>query len=90
MGYIDLTTGKEEDRRKLLILDIYELKNATITWGVAVIVRSIGTGNEARLTIRKNIFDKNPFKELSVIYGARLSKNNKGYWYLNDYRILTY
>ena len=88
MGYIDMTTGKPEDRRKLIVLDKFELSGVNGVWGVAVTTRSIGTGNEARLTIRKSVYDRTPVKKLDVIYGASLSKNDKGYWYLNDYRKL--
>lgn len=88
MGYVDITTGDEKDRRKLLVLDTYELRGANGVWGVAVTTRSIGTGKEARLTVRKYVYDRQPIKKLDVIYGASLSKNRSGYWYLNDYQLL--
>lgn len=89
MGYVDITTGLESDRRKLLVLDTFELKGANGVWGVAVITRSIGSGKEARLTVRKALFDRQPIKKLDVIYGATLAKNKAGYWYLNDYKMLS-
>lgn len=88
MGYVDITTGDEADRRKLLVLDTFDLKGPRGVWGVAVTTRSIGTGKEARLTVRKELYDRHPIKKLDVIYGAALSKNKAGYWYLNDYRLL--
>ena len=88
LGYIDVTTNNAADRRKLLVLDIYELKGGSGVWGVAVTTRSIGTGKEARLTIRKEVFDSKPLRKLDVIYGADLYKNKKGYWYLNSYEVL--
>lgn len=88
MGYIDITTGDPQDRRKLLVLETYELNSSNGVWGVATTVRSVGTGNEARLTVRKVIFDKKPFRKLNIIFGAKLYKNQKGYWYLNDYEVI--
>lgn len=88
MGYVDITTGIEADRRKLLVLDVFELKGPDGVWGVALTTRSIGTGKEARLTVRKQLFDRQPIRKLDVIYGAALSKNRSGYWYLIDYSIM--
>mgnify|MGYP006920258483 CR=1 FL=1 len=48
LGYIDLTTNKKEDQRKLVILDIYPLrsKKTKEIWAYALQVRSIGTGKQ--------------------------------------------
>lgn len=88
MGYIDITTNDPQDRRKLLVLETFELGGPNGVWGIATTVRSIGTGNEARLTVRKSIFDKKPFAQYNILFGAGLYKNKKGYWYLNDYKVL--
>lgn len=88
MGYIDITTNDPQDRRKLLVLETFDLNGPNGVWGVATTVRSIGTGNEARLTVRKSIFDKKPFAQYNILFGAGLYKNKKGYWYLNDYKVL--
>ena len=48
LGYIDLTTNRKEDQRKLIVMDIYPLKskeNGNI-WAYALQVRSIGTGKQ--------------------------------------------
>lgn len=88
MGYIDITTNDPQDRRKLIVLETFELGGPNGVWGVATTVRSIGTGNEARLTVRKSIFDKKPFAQYNILFGVGLYKNKKGYWYLNDYKVL--
>ena len=88
MGYIDITTNDPQDRRKLIVLETFDLNGPNGVWGVATTVRSIGTGNEARLTVRKSIFDKKPFAQYNILFGAGLYKNKKGYWYLNDYKVL--
>lgn len=86
LGYIDLTTGKPEDRRKLIITDIFPLrsKKTNEAWGYAVTTRSIGTGKEARLTVRSKMFDRLPLGKFDTIYAWDVGKE-RGYWYLNRY-----
>lgn len=87
MGYIDLTTNDPDDRRKLLISDVYPMssKDKGTVWGYAIQTRSIGSGKTARLTIRANLFDKNPIRRFDIIMAKDLEKNRSGYWYLLDY-----
>lgn len=90
MGYIDLTTNKKEDRRKLLITDVFPLsskKDSTI-WGYAVQTRSVGSGKASRLTIRSSVYAKAPIKRFDIIYAKELEKNRSGYWYLLDYDLI--
>ena len=90
LGYIDLTTGKEEDRRKLLIEKVIPLKKAgEEPWGYAVFTRSIGSGKAARLTVRAKVFDRDPLKEMNIVYAKSVEKNKSGYWYLIDYEIIS-
>lgn len=90
LGYIDLTTNKEEDRRKLLIEKVIPLKKAgEEPWGYAVFTKSIGTGKSARLTVRAKVYDSEPLKEMNIIYAKSVEKNRSGYWYLIDYEILS-
>jgi DNA polymerase III alpha subunit len=88
MGYVDITTNKEEDRRKLYVMETYNLKYGGQIWGVAITVRSIGTGKQARLTVKRDLFNKKPFGKKSILYAEQLYKNQKGYWYLNWYDVL--
>lgn len=90
MGYIDLTTKKPEDRKKLLITDVYPLisKEKNTVWGYAVQTRSIGSGKAARLTIRSYVYDRQPIKRFDIIYAKSLEKNRSGYWYLLDYALI--
>ena len=90
LGYVDLTTNKEEDRRKLLIEKVIPLKKAgEEPWGYAVFTRSIGSGKAARLTVRAKVFDRDPVKEMNIVYAKSVEKNKSGYWYLIDYEILS-
>ena len=73
----------------MYVMDTYNLKSGGQVWGVAINVRSIGTGKQARLTVKKNLFDKKPFRKKSILYADQLYKNPKGYWYLNWYEVIT-
>lgn len=90
LGYVDLTTGKKEDLRKLLITSVVPLrgKKTKDIWAYVVETQSLGTGKTARLTIDKRVFEQEPLKELDVVYASKLYKNNKGYWYLEEYQIV--
>lgn len=90
MGYIDLTTNKKEDRRKLLITDVFPLssKKDNTAWGYAAQTRSIGSGKVSRLTIRSSVYAKTPVKRFDIIYAKELEKNRSGYWYLLDYDLI--
>ncbi len=87
LGYADVATGKEEDRRRLLITDVAPLSDANgNTWSYRVGTKSLGSAKMARLTIRASVYDKTPIKPGDIIYAANLFKNKSGYWYLQDYQ----
>ena len=90
LGYVDLTSGKKEDLRKLLITNVVPLRGKTTRdiWAYVVETKSLGTGKTARLTIDKKVFEQEPLIELDVVYASKLYKNNRGYWYLEEYQIL--
>lgn len=87
LGYIDLTTDKKEDRRKLIIMEVFPLKSKANKeiWGYALQTRSIGSGKTSRLTVRSRLFDKKPLKRLDVIYATDVRQEHSGYWYLIGY-----
>lgn len=86
MGYIDLTTNRREDRRKILVTEVYPLRSkSNEIWGYAIQSRSIGTGKTARLTVRAATFNRKPIHKMEILYAKDLEKNRSGYWYLLDY-----
>ena len=87
LGYIDLTTNKPEDRRKLIVMDVFPLKSKkdNSSWGYAIQTRSIGSGKTSRLTLRSRIYDKKPIKRFDVIFASDVQKERSGYWYLIGY-----
>lgn len=91
LGYIDMTTNKLADRKKLFVTDLFPLKSQKTgkPWGYAAHTKSLGTGKIGRLTIRANLFDRNPFKKGSIVFADAISKNNAGYWYLDRYKIIS-
>ena len=84
---IDLTTNKPEDRRKLIVMDVFPLKSKkdNSIWGYAIQTRSIGSGKTSRLTLRSRIYDKKPIKRFDVIFASDVQKERSGYWYLIGY-----
>lgn len=88
LGYTDVVTGKECDRRRLLITDCIAIpdKQGKI-WAYRIGTRSLGSGKTARLTVRDNVYQANPLAVGDIIYAAELFKNQGGYWYLIKYNI---
>lgn len=90
LGYVDLTTHLEADRRKIYVLDVRPLKSkfSGKTWSYAANVKSIGTGKTSRLFIKPFVFDKAQFVEGDVLYAKNLQKDQKEYWWLQSYDIV--
>ena len=91
LGYVDLTTGAAEDRRKLFVTDCTEQKNQRSgeIWAYRIGTKSVGTGKTARLTVRNSVYKKDPIQAGDILYAANLFKNDAGYWYLTDYKHLS-
>ena len=87
LGYIDLTTNNEEDRRKLMITKVVPLisKDSGEPWAYALFTKSVGSGKTSRLTLKANLYNNKPVKNMDIIYAKRVEQNKSGYWYLWDY-----
>lgn len=90
LGYIDLTTGADEDRRKLWVMDIMPLKDKKTgePWCYRIDTRSIGSGKISRVSIAAFVFKTLPLKTDDIIYADALHKNRQGYWYLDKYHLV--
>lgn len=87
LGYVGIQTNKPEDRRKLLVLDIIPLKgNNGVIWAYKLTTQSLGTGKQSSLTLRSQLYNVQPIKKGDIVYASGCFKNNKGYWYLTDYK----
>lgn len=89
LGYIGVRTGKPEDRCHLIIGDVMpqRSKQTGDIWGYRIGAQSIGSGKSARLTVRANVFDKQPIGKGDIIrhQPRDLRQNDKGYWTLYNY-----
>lgn len=87
LGYIDITTNRKEDRRKLVITDIQELKGGKSgkTWARAISTKSIGTGKSSRLTVKEGLFKMKPLEKSDIIYATAVGKERNEYWHLYQY-----
>ena len=70
MGYVGYVSDKEEDRRKLYVMDIYPLvrRKDGKQFGYSVITKSVGSGVEARFTVVNRVFDREPIQKGDIIY----------------------
>ena len=87
LGYVDVVTQKEEDRRRLIITDVTAMKSNGEIWGHRVGTKSLGSGKTARLTVRTDRYNMTPIKAGDIVYATGVYKNPKGYWYLTNYHI---
>lgn len=88
LGYVDVMTNKEIDRKRLLIIDVFPLPDKQgKPWAYRITTKSIGSGKTARLTVKTSVFNRQPIKAGDIVYAAELWKNLQGYWYLLKYSL---
>lgn len=89
MGYVGYVSGKEEDRRKLYVLDIFPLsrKRDGKQFGYSIITKSIGSGVESRFTVFNNVYNKDPIHKDDIIYCQRFTRDG-AYFTLDEYNKL--
>lgn len=94
LGYCDLVTGKEEDRRKLLVTDVIPLKSKKSgeIWSYMTVAKSIGSGKESKWNVRPGSYEYQKYKKGDIIYCKKYSekkaKNGDKYLWLDVYEIL--
>ena len=86
MGHGGYTTGNEEDRRKLIVSNLYPVcrRSDGKLFGYTVITQSIGSGKDSRFTVMKSRFDKDPIRKGDVIYCKAYRKDGP-YFQMTDY-----
>ena len=69
MGYAGYVSGKQEDRTKLYVLDVFPVcrKKDGKQFGYTILTKSIGSGKEARFTAFNRVYDKDPIHKGEVI-----------------------
>lgn len=87
MGYMGYISGKDEDRRKLYVLDLYPLKRKKDgkQFGYSIITKSIGSGKESRFTIFNPLYNCDPIKKNEIIYCKSYIKEGQ-YYTLTGYQ----
>ena len=86
MGYAGYVSGREEDRRKLYVLDVYPLKRKRdgAQFGYSVITQSIGSGKQSRFTVYNRVYNKDPVKQGDILY-CKAFLQDGSYYTLTDY-----
>lgn len=87
MGYVGYVSGREEDRRKLYVLDVYPVvrKKDGEQFGYSVITKSIGSGVESRFTVLNRVFDLDPIAKNDIIYCTSWNRDGQ-YFKMNGYK----
>ena len=87
MGYAGYTSGKEEDRRKLYVQDIFPVKRKKDgkQFGWNIVTRSIGSGKEAKMTVFNDLYNKDPIRKGDIIYCESFRRDGQ-YFTLTGYR----
>lgn len=88
IGYVDIATGKQEDRPKLYILDVKTLKSKASgrVWARQITAQSIGSGKQSNYTITSKNYHEE-FQVGDVILCKHLEKQ-KDYWHITNYEVL--
>lgn len=86
MGYVGYVSGKDEDRRKLYVVDVFPLcrKRDGKQFGYSIITKSIGSGKESRFTVFNKTFNQEPVHKGDIIYCASF-KPDGPYFILTGY-----
>ena len=79
MGYVGYVSGREEDRKKLYVSDVYELvrRKDNKQFGYSIITKSIGSGVESRFTVVNSVYSEDPIKKGDIIYCKGWERNGQ-------------
>ena len=86
LGYPGYITGKEEDRKRLYVLDTKPLhrKSDGKLFGHSVYTKSIGSGVEARFTVFEKLYNKDPIRKGDCVLCKSFNKDGQ-YFQLTAY-----
>lgn len=89
MGYVGYTSDKAEDRRKLYVLDVFDVcrKKDGKQFGYSIITKSIGSGKEARFTVFNRVYNQHPINKGDIIYCKGFETSGQ-YFTLTRYDII--
>lgn len=86
LGFVFLATGREEDRPKLFVKEVYPVcrKSDNRQFGYSIITQSLGSGKESRFTVFNRVFDKDPIQKNDLILCKHYAKDGP-YFQLDSY-----
>ena len=89
LGYINMYTGENADRPKILVLNhrVLTSKKTGKPWAVALEGQSLGSGKKTKYTIVYGKFSREKFNDYDVIYIDDWS-NKRGYFYIDKYHVV--
>ena len=90
MGYAGYCSGRDEDRRKLYVQDLFPVKRKKDgkQFGYNIVTRSIGSGKEARMTVFNELYAKDPIRKGDILYCQDFTRDGK-YFTLRAYHHIT-
>jgi len=90
MGYSGYVSGNDDERSMLYIKDVYPVKRKRdgAQFGYNVLTQSIGSGIESRFTVFNRAFNLEPIKKGDIIRCLRYSRDSKGYFTLEKYKLI--
>ena len=79
MGYVGYVSGKDEDRRKLYVMEIYPLSRKTDGkhFGYSIVTKSIGSGKESRFTIFNRVYNQTPIQKGDIVYCKSFTREGR-------------
>lgn len=86
LGFVFLATGKEIDRPKLFVKEVYPVcrKSDNKQFGYSVITQSLGSGKESRFTVFNRVFDKEPIQKNDLILCKHYTRDGP-YFQMDSY-----
>lgn len=69
MGYAGFTTGRDEDRKKLYVSEVWPIcrKKDGKQFGYSITTKSIGSGKDGRFSVFNGVYNKDPIKKGDII-----------------------
>ena len=87
MGYVGYISGKEEDLKKLYVLDVYPVRRHrdNVQFAYSIVTQSVGSGKRSRLTVKNPIYNRDPIRKGDLILCVGYEPDGK---YFNLYHYL--
>lgn len=88
MGQSGYISGKEDDRPKLFVKEVFPLKRKSDgrQFGYSILTQSIGSGIESRFTVFNRVYELEPIKKGDVICVLSWEREKGQYFTLKSYR----